>query len=367
MGMVDTGPFCPFIPIFNTATNATFLIDAADEVAGSVCRVKAGNIRWVHFRTFTVTTGATVDVRVETVSATTGDPTGTLWGTNTNGSQVIASSDDNVWFRKQLTADAVVADDDVIGVLVVNPTTSFGNMEIARSVLINGPAATNTIRSPYGINPTRSGPLSAPAAILLEYDDNTFAYASGYAPFVSKNQSYSTSTNPDEACLVFTPKFAFRIFGFGMSATLSAAADYRVQLYEDGNNTPLIVTPTHDGDIVDSASSSGSHFGLFSSKYIVKPETKYRLAFLPLTSTSATFFSHLIPSANSKKALNINDSLQHGKRNRSSTTDPDSAAWTDTEEIPCIFPYADQVYVPSGLRRDNPYARRRVMNSVYGR
>src|SRR3990167_3397480 len=106
-----------------TLTTTTYVIDAAAEkVAIVVAASTAKDIHKVHVRTGTVTTGDTVDVRIETVdSATTGDPTGTLWQTNTNGALVIADGDDSVWKSVTLTADATsLVIGDVYAVVIVN-------------------------------------------------------------------------------------------------------------------------------------------------------------------------------------------------------------------------------------------------------
>lgn len=65
-----------------------YLLDANGEKAALVFAATAAKaIRKIHFRTGTVTTGDTVDCRVETVdTAANGDPTGTLHTTNSNGS-----------------------------------------------------------------------------------------------------------------------------------------------------------------------------------------------------------------------------------------------------------------------------------------
>ena len=77
----------------NSGTSSTtfgtpMLLNAAsEEAAGVLYAPKTGTISKIGFLTGTVTTGDTVDARMETVSAANGDPTGTLLGTNSNGSQ----------------------------------------------------------------------------------------------------------------------------------------------------------------------------------------------------------------------------------------------------------------------------------------
>src|SRR3990172_8330277 len=127
----------PDIPtaIAGGATHQSLLLDAADEKAAFIFRApKAGDITEVVFLTGTVTTGAIVDVRIETVSLTNGDPTGTLWGTTTNGAVVIANTDDNVFKTATLTLAATVAKGDLLSVVIVNPTVSPGNLNVVTSL-----------------------------------------------------------------------------------------------------------------------------------------------------------------------------------------------------------------------------------------
>src|SRR5688572_2287311 len=89
-----------FYPRMIGATGAvapvvSLTLDASGEKIGWVLQAAAtGAIDAIWFRTGTVTTGDTVDVRIETVDPSTGLPTGTLWSANTNVSVVIANGDD---------------------------------------------------------------------------------------------------------------------------------------------------------------------------------------------------------------------------------------------------------------------------------
>jgi hypothetical protein len=112
-GLPSGGTTFDVVPIFVNAGEYAYIFRAP----------KTGTITKVGFRTVTVITGATVDVRLETVSATDGHPTGSLVGTNANASQVIADTNDNVFFTVTLTAGASVTAGDVLAVVVVAPAT----------------------------------------------------------------------------------------------------------------------------------------------------------------------------------------------------------------------------------------------------
>jgi hypothetical protein len=157
------------------------LIDAAGEKAGWVLRApKTGNIRKVGFGLYTVTTGATMDVRIETVDMSTGFPTGTLWGTNTNASQVILDTDDYKWFTTQLTSDAAVTRNDLIAVVIVNPQTSYGNMII--------PVFSDDSRQlPYSAWYQAAWSRLGGPIMALEYSDGSYESIPGIWPIKATN------------------------------------------------------------------------------------------------------------------------------------------------------------------------------------
>src|SRR6185295_5385053 len=96
---------CPAIwPSFSmlgwqAMSNNGFLVNDDTDLAafGAVTMPATGTLTGVQFQTGTITTGQnSCPIRVETMDATTGNPSGTLAYTNSNGTVDIASSDDNV-------------------------------------------------------------------------------------------------------------------------------------------------------------------------------------------------------------------------------------------------------------------------------
>ena len=113
---------------YDLSDDTDFLLDAAGEIAGFVFRApKAGEIDQIHFRTGTVTTGDDLDVRLETVDAANGDPTGTLADTNSNATQAVGNGDDDTWFAVSLTASATVTADTPYAIALTAPGGYCGN------------------------------------------------------------------------------------------------------------------------------------------------------------------------------------------------------------------------------------------------
>ena len=91
------------------AYTAVAINNSANDAMGTILNPpQTGNVTDIAFALGTVTTGATLDARIETVGSATGDPSGTLLGTNTNGSLTIAGSDANTIKTVTLTASASV-------------------------------------------------------------------------------------------------------------------------------------------------------------------------------------------------------------------------------------------------------------------
>lgn len=329
MSLVNIGPTpWPFVFPSESVSLANILLDAGDEVASAAIRIpRDGTIVRAHFRTNTVTTGATVDVRMETV--VNGEPSGTLFGTNTNIAKVIADGDDNVWHRTDaLTGSATVVAGDLVALSVVNPSVSPGTLNIAGS---SNAAFSGRVGWPHCFGPTRATKINDQNPVCaLEYDDGSFAIPTGSFPIYTAVTAVAlnTGTNPDEAAVYFTALGKMRVIGWQAAMALAADANYRVNLYENGNNTPLL-TKEYDGDA--KSTTSARHVSeLFDDVYTLTSGTIYRLGFVPLTANSVTM---RYIEVNSSYPLLLDEvsgrsTMHYSSRNRAGTTDPDTEAWS---------------------------------------
>lgn len=334
MALIDTGLASLFQMFRMDVANATILLDAASEVASWVGPVKAGTITHMHFRSVAVTVSGTVDCRLETVLAT-GLADGTLLGTTSNGTQaLIATTDDNKWWRVALTTPLVVTDAQLVTALVANPATSFGTMTLLQSLELSAV----TTRLPYRLGALRSAKQVGPAAILLEYADGSFTHYLGYLPFLRVPQiTLDTGQSPNEAGVYFTPDVPMRLDGYAGILTVAAGADYAIKVYQVGNNTPLASTGTRDGDQV-SGTTVGFYYDLFTSMPVLAAGTSYRLAVHPQTTGDVILQSVEAPTAGAIAGL-TSCSPQWTERTRSVTSDPDTAVWTQTStRLPSLWP-----------------------------
>ncbi len=294
------------------------LIDASTEKEALVSLIpKTGTISKVGFLTRTVTTGATVDVRLETVDLATGDPTGTLLGTNSNGSQVIADADDNTWFTPALTTGVAVTEGDLFAAAIANAST--GNMQIA-SVNFARDQTFPYADSFIGAGPTWTKAQSGrPLCISLEYDDGSYAVMDGIYPFSTLfNTTFNNTDTPDEVALKFKVPWPARITSVWVMLDLDAAAD--IILY-DTDGTTVLLTASPDPDVRE-ATSQKQHFINFNGTANLTKDSFYRLAIKPTTTSDMTIRGFTADS------VALMDSFDGGQNFHWSER-TDAGAWTD--------------------------------------
>lgn len=255
------------------ALGNAILLDAAAEKCAFVLRApQAGNIRKIHFVTGTVTTGATVDVRIETVSATNGDPTGTLWAANTNVAHTINNTDDNAWLTTAaLTADATVAVGDLFAVVIVNDSGSPGNLNImtTNSWSFSALPYTDHYTASWSKSSGAGGPI-----VVLEYSDGTTPRIPGVDPFYAVTNATSSSATLYRGMEITMP-FTCRAIGFWTFAKPAASSSYTFKLF-DADGTTALAT-----NVLDSDQYANFYYVLripFAAAVTLKAGSKYWLA-----------------------------------------------------------------------------------------
>ena len=133
-------------PTFITAT-----IDAADEKKACIFQVaQSGEVSDVYFRTKTVTTGADVTVGLYTVdTGSTGYPTTTLFDTSSSTTFTINDTDDNMVLKATLDATCTVNQGDWVALVISNPSSSFGNIQLAEIDISAWPLFTTPYQALY--------------------------------------------------------------------------------------------------------------------------------------------------------------------------------------------------------------------------
>lgn len=291
------------------------LLDAAGEKAAFIFQApKTGTVAKVGFRTRTVTTGDTVDVRLETVSTANGDPTGTLLGANSNGAQVIADGDDGTWFLTALTTPVAVTKGDIIAVVIVNGGGG-GDLNIGHTTrwTVNFPYVDDFVGGAWTKDDEAPG-------CALEYNDGSYAHSPGVFPVsdISLTVNFNNTSDPDHRGLKFKLPFPFRIIGMWFSGDLDGNAD--IKLY-DSDGTTVLETISLDSDI---RYGTAGDFTLiwFAGAYSLAKDVFYRVVLEPTSATGVDLDEFDVDAAA------IMDSFPGGQNFH--YTEKKDAGWTDT-------------------------------------
>jgi hypothetical protein len=215
----------------------------------------------IYLRTVTVTTGCTLDVRVETV--TNGRPSGTLWGTNTNASVVVDNADDNVWKTAALTAAASlnVGDEYAIVVVVASGTP---NMQFAAP-----PGNLTTYASlahyPMTLQDTGGGTWASSGAgfeWVVEFATAGVQPLTGLNPTSGAGTitAYNSGTNPDERALRFQAPLQWQVAGLRVAMfNIAAGADFTYSIWDASGDTDAeaLAQASIDGDFALSTTQDG--------------------------------------------------------------------------------------------------------------
>jgi hypothetical protein len=233
----------------------------------------------VEFLTGTVTTGGNLDVRIESVDLATGFPSGTLLQANTNGTAVIADSDDDKIIQTFLTADADVGSNKFACVIA----WSSGNMQIKCGWNLfkrklpyvcthNGTSWSDSTAAPViGFRrPGTSAHMPQPGALLLAAINAV---------------AVNTGTTPDEIGIKFQVPFRSRFAGFWWYG--SASGDYQMKLY-DANESDL-ETHSCDKDLVQ-GSGNGLHIIPVSNEQELSTNAWHYLTLLPTSGSNVTVY-----------------------------------------------------------------------------
>ena len=267
----------PVVQAFDTLPD----IDVASEKAGVIFRVpKAGNIDKIHWGTRTVVTGATVDVRLESVDGSTGLPSGSLVGTDTNGAHVLDGADDNTVLTTSLTTDATVTMGQEMALVISNPAVDPGDF-ILTSV---NPQTTVIQNFPYAA--THNGTVWAksatttPIVFCLEYSDGTIVPIEGITPAINSITTtvFNNASTPDIYGQRFQVPFPTRVRGAWILGDIDNDCTLRLvnTAFHEANATGILLSATIDGTNRVNT-SDGIQVITFDDTEEITKDTNYRL------------------------------------------------------------------------------------------
>lgn len=268
-------------------------IDADADGAGLVfIAPKTGSIREMAFATQTVTTGGDLDCRLETVGATDGLPTGTLFGTDTRQTKTVDGADDNAW----LTSGDFVADASVtkgiskIAMIVQRPASGAfsGNIKTHNNSWF-------LLNNPYGVwkpaaSWTKGGSVYQPM-MAIKYSDGVWVPILGQHVFqLMTTLTIGTGTSPDEVGNVFQLPFKYRVTGCWVWVDCDTAGNsFTVAFYDDSGTAAYSAALTEvsvDGDQLSLPTNGYVQILPFEDDIEVAANTVRRLVIRPTTATT---------------------------------------------------------------------------------
>ena len=332
MALTDIGadlrlPCYSDAPISNNSTT----LDADGEKAAYILQTKAAlTLRKVGFYVSAwtqCTNGLTV--RVETVDAATGDPSGTLWNSPTNTTYQDIAVGAVGYYEVTLAADAVIAAGTVFAIVIQFKTFATGNSLAVQLSATTGQSA----RFPYADAYAAAAWAKSAQTPLVYLEDSAAAVVrlpGVWPPHPSSSSSSAIGNDhsPDEYALLFRLPWAVRCSGFW--ASLDLDDDVTMKLLSCPNQADLTVqtgestlaTLTLDKDL-RGALTAGGHEYFWTTPVELAANTWYRLSWAPTSATHTTCYQRAVYAAAQMAALDFGVNMYECSRT-------DAGAWTLT-------------------------------------
>ena len=309
-----------------TFTNSFVLNSATDQLELIVGAPTAGNITAVGLVTGVVTTGCTVEVRIETVSDTTGRASGSLVTAGASATQVIANTDDNVWFNITLGTAASVTRGQPIAIVIDVSSGTPATLRFAQFSTGGGPLF------PFLLVDDGTPAVLASAPVLtLSYGGTYYQVDGAYPIKASSSDSYSTSSAKDTFGLRFQVPHSVRVCGIWWWGDTDG--DCSIELL-DGSDA-VLTSLTFDKDIPYADTGIGLFRIPFTAQVTLTAGTTYRLAIRAMSTSNVILYHYTIDATAMLAASHLGSSQMY-------MTEADYGAgpygaWTDTNtKVPWI-------------------------------
>lgn len=305
-----------------SAISATgFVIDAASEKAALIFQApKTGTVNKIGFVVAAHTTGATLECEIQTVSASTGFPTGTKVGSSTTGTVATTATG---FYEATLSTGASVTKGTLYALVVAQPSAASGNCAIGD--LVNHFGSTGQQNFPYGAAYASSWAMASNARrplIFPGYNDSTYGFVPLNPPVTAvSSTTFNSGSTPDEVGNRFTTVAPLRIAGIRLAVNPAAdGRDFTVKLLDSGGST--LATKTIDtGQFGQSAYAWAD---LYFDASVECPAGTYRITITPTTGSNIVVGWFTMPSATGIRHASP------GGVDTYWTERTDGGSWTDT-------------------------------------
>jgi len=294
------------------ADAGSLLINAADEKAALMTQARvADTITKLHFQVRTVSTGADLLIRVESLDAT-GFPSGTLLAVGADAVVTVSAAGR---FTATLTTPVSVTQGQFFAIVIAQPATSFGSCNInALTLLANHgfPRSALFTAAWAGVN-------NVHMSVTIEYGTAGIIPASSHPAYIADTSfTFNTGSTPDERGNVFVMPTRVRVIGVCWRSYTSTG-DLLFKLYDAAD--VVLASLTLDPAFVVTGNNLPASV-LFSASVVLEAGVAYRLT---VQSTSA---SNIVVTASSfSDAADVGGLL--GLNTVQATERTDAGAWTD--------------------------------------
>lgn len=335
----------PMVVNAATASNSV-IIDADGEALAYIFDAQSTDtLTKIGFLTGTVTTGGTIDVRVETVDAATGFPTGTLWGTTTNYVHTLANSDDNVYVEVTLTSGASLTRGDMFAVVFKRPSGGALNGQLRFITGLSYQAFPSTNIYTAGAWSAYSGNNSPACSLYFSTGGySTMKGVNGHVALIFSSNvtvTFNNVSTPDVYGNRFSVPFDCKAAGIWVLADFDGDAD--LKLY--GSDGVTVLASVSNTALTPAIASSGVNYRFFSSDVSLSANTVYRVAIEPSSSTSLTAYFATYHSS----AIRAQSILGAQAYHTSAKNPTGTGSWTDDEtRVVFIGVMLSSIDIPTG-------------------
>lgn len=313
-------------------------LDAAGEyTAMAMVAPEAMTISHVGFLPGTVTGSGAADLRIETLDASTGLPSGTLWAANTNVTTGALTS--NTWFLGALTASASISAGQVFCLKIgYNAGTSF----ITRAIQAFEPNSS----LPYRISNTGTPTISAGTEYIIAVlgsSSSTFYNMYGIIPWngTSTNNTFNNTSSAKRG-LRFQVPFKCRCVGIWAHGH-TAIGDLNALIENDAGSEQSSSSTAFDGDLSAASGGSGIKTYYFDNPVTLSPATWYRAVLEPSSATNISIYTMTLPSSDYRSGTAWGSNAHYA-------TYTSGGGWVDTatDQLPIMGIIIDQLSDDAG-------------------
>jgi len=308
--------------IFNSSTVTTALLDGTTtRYALLVVATKSGSISQLSFFVQSLTSAQTVKVSIQTVSS--GQPSGTLWATNTSGTATPVSG---ATMAVTLTANATVTAGQVFAI-VVEWNSTAGSISLATNENFGYSTQFQYASATWTRQP------AAWLLCLIAYADGT--YPPEMSLYFRTGAAQNFSNTGAESALNFAPAHNYRLAGV---YTYGFIVNCAFRLYDSSTN--LLQTDTQKLSFASDTTERWQYHPL-TAYQLIKGQ-RYRLSIFPNSATNSRIYaSGIISASHEHLGMEIGDCY--------SVRTAGTGGWTDQASIyiPTIIPVYDGVATSS--------------------